>query len=264
MDTEQSQRQSRALDIVDAAAAMALAFFRDIDALHIEEKGAQDLVSNADRSVETYIRNKLNESFPEDGIIGEEHANTPSASGYTWIIDPIDGTANFVHGMPGWCVVLACVKDDQAIIGIIRDAVADETFMAARAQGATLNGRTIKASASKSLNDGSTGVGYSIRVDSKKTLSALAQLMNAGGVFYRNASGALMLSYVASGRLIGYCEPHMNSWDCVAGLLMIEEAGGVIYPYAMPAMLDSGAVIIAGGQQVYPQLEQICEMAFEL
>lgn len=257
-------RREKAIAVVATAAEAALQYFRDVESLHIEKKGVQDLVSNADRQVELLIREQLQAAFAEDGIVGEEHEDIASRSGYTWIIDPIDGTANFVRGMPGWCVVLACVSDDEPVIGVVQDPVAQETYVAVKGQGASRNGMALQVSASQSLDNGSTGVGYSIRTEPRHTLDALQGLMDAGGVFYRNGSGALMLCYVAAARLIGYCEPHMNSWDCVAGLLMISEAGGEVYPYAMSEMLGSGACIIAGGPGVYPKLYALCKDAYQL
>lgn len=257
-------RRDKAIAVVASAAEAALQYFRDVESLHIEQKGVQDLVSNADRNVEMIIREQLLAAFADDGIVGEEHEDIASRSGYTWIIDPIDGTANFVRGMPGWCVVLACVSEDESVIGVVQDPVAEETFVAVKGQGASRNGIALRVSASQSLDDGSTGVGYSIRTDPRHTLDALQGLMDAGGVFYRNGSGALMLCYVAAARLIGYCEPHMNSWDCVAGLLMISEAGGEVYPYAMSEMLNSGACIVAGGPGIYPKLYTLCKEAYQL
>ena len=220
-------------------------------------------MSNADRGVESDIRAALSEAFPDDGIIGEEHGVKGSKSGFTWVIDPIDGTANFVRGTPGWCVVLACVHDDRTEIGVIRDAVADETFVAVRGDGVTLNGKSLKVSSSRSLSDGSMGVGYSNRVPSQLTVNSLVELINAGGVFYRNASGALMLAYVAAGRLIGYCEPHMNAWDCIAGLLMIEQAGGQVQSFDMSVMLERGERVVASCPGVYTQLRQLTDRAFD-
>jgi len=110
---DQSARQSKAVEIAKEAGELALNHFRDISKLEISEKGAQDLVSNADLEVELFVRDRLQEAFPDDGIIGEEHAPKASQSGWTWVIDPIDGTANFVRGIPQWCVILACVHADQ-------------------------------------------------------------------------------------------------------------------------------------------------------
>ena len=263
MTQDLHERRQQALNIVESAASTALDFFRNIDGLSIEQKGFQDLVSNADKGVETQIRDALAEAFPADGIIGEEHGRKTSASGYTWVIDPIDGTANFVRGTPGWCVVLACVKDDVTVLGIIRDAVADETFVAELGMGATLNGKRLTVSASKSLSDGSTAIGFSHRVPRQWTINALTEIINCGGVFYRNASGALGLAYVAAGRLVGYCEPHMNAWDCLAGMLLVTEAGGQVQPVAMQAMLDDGERVIAACPGVYQDLITIGDRAYQ-
>ena len=247
---------------VDEAAALALGFFRDVDALEVDVKGRQDWVSNADRAVETAIRDALRAAFPDDGILGEEHGREPGRSGLTWVIDPIDGTTSFVNGIPGWCVVLACTDAEHALIGVVKDPVADETWVATRGGGATLNGRTIRASTATALDQGSLAVGHNLRVPPGQTLAALDALLHAGGVFYRCGSGALMLCYVASGRLIGYCEPHMNAWDCLAALLLIEEAGGRVRPFDLAPMLDAGGRVVAGGPDVYPALLEMTDAAF--
>lgn len=264
MIEEISIRHKQALEIVRQAAATALEFFQDIDSLLIEEKGVQDLVSNADKGVETLIRDALGTAFADDGIVGEEHGNVTSTSGYTWVIDPIDGTANFVRGMPGWCVVLACVHKGQTVIGVICDPIADETFVAVKENGATLNGKTIKVSASRSLSDGSVGVGMSNRSEPQMTINSLTSLINAGGIFYRNASGALMLVYVAAGRLIGYCEPHMNAWDCLAAILMIEEAGGQVVAFDTSDALIDGTQVITACPGVFAELVAQCENAYQI
>lgn len=264
MQTDIASRREHALSIVQSASQSALDFFRDIGSLSIEQKGLQDLVSNADKSVELQIRAALASAFPDDGIVGEEHDNVPSSSGFTWIIDPIDGTANFVRGIPGWCVVLACVAEDQTVLGVICDAVAEETYVAVRGEGATLNGKSLKVSTSVALDDGSVGVGLSNRSDPQMTINALESLINADGVFYRNASGALMLAYVAAGRLIGYCEPHMNSWDCMAALLMIEEAGGKMMPFDRDDPMNNGTRVITACPGVFDDLVAMCEKAYNV
>ncbi|MEE9333063.1 MAG: inositol monophosphatase family protein [Granulosicoccaceae bacterium] len=261
METALQQRHDTALEIVQHASVTAHNYFRDIDKLVIEQKGKQDLVSDADKGVELQIRAALQENFPGDGIIGEEHGRIASESGYTWVIDPIDGTTSFVSGMPGWCVVLACVKSDETVLGIIIDPIAQETYIGIKSEGATINGRTLQVSKSQSFADGSTAVGYSMRAGIDPTLQALKAIMDAGGVFYRCGSGALMLCYVAAGRLVGYCEPHMNAWDCIAALLIISEAGGELDPFDMSTMLDEGGSVITACPGVYPELLKICKQA---
>lgn len=243
-----------ARNIVAAAAQTAFELFQDRDTLNIEVKGLQDWVSNADKSVETQIRAALSDAWPDDSIVGEEHGKVSGSSGFTWVIDPIDGTTNFVNGSPGWCVVLACVKDDQTVCSVICDPVSRETFSALKGSGAWVNGRLLQVHAATSLDAGTLGVGHSTRVPAKQTLDLLAQLLARQGMFRRGGSGALDLAYVAAGRLIGYVEPHMNAWDCLASLLFIEEAGGKVEPFDMTRMLDAGGRVVTACPGVYDEV----------
>jgi myo-inositol-1(or 4)-monophosphatase len=251
-----------ALRIAREAGELALRHFRALDLLSIESKGHQDLVSNADREVELYVRAALAREFPEDGIVGEEHAPTAGASGHVWVIDPIDGTANFVRGIPSWCVVLASTHHGHTELGVIHEPTTGETFSASRGGGAWLNGRSISASKAASLTEGSVGTGSSNRRPLSNVVELISLLSAEGGVFFRNASGALMLAYVAAGRLLGYCEEHMHPWDCLAGLLMIEEAGGRIFPPDPQRVITEGTLVIAGGAAIFPAIEGLCAKAF--
>ncbi len=262
MDNDLLSRRNHALTIARSAASTALDYFTNIEKLVIEAKGKQDLVSDADKAVEKQIREALRIAFSHDGIIGEEYGDIASKTGYTWVIDPIDGTSSFVNGIPNWCVVLACVYQGATVIGVIIDPVADETYLSVKGHGATLNGRPIKVSSSSSLADGSTAVGFSTRIPIEPTLHVLHNIMQAGGIYYRSGSGALMLAYVAAGRLIGFCEQHMNAWDCIAAILMIEEAGGEVASFSMARMLESGGKVVASCPGVYSQLSTICEKHF--
>lgn len=255
-------RLSFAVDLAERAAQVALGHFRSIDTLTIESKGHQDLVSNADRDVETFIRKEIAAAWPEDGIVGEEHAPVASRNGHVWVIDPIDGTANFVRGIPAWCVVLACTFEGRTEVGVICEPSSGETFSAGRGLGASVNGKPIRVSAATSLSDGSVGTGYSSRIEAEGVLTAIRDVIAGGGMFFRNASGALMLAYVAAGRLIGYLEEHMNSWDCIAALLMVEEAGGTILQTDPATVIDHGTMVVAGGPGVYTEIEAIALRAF--
>lgn len=258
------QRQQFALDTARQAAAIALSRYRAFDSLKIESKGHQDLVSDADREVEVTIRQAIQAHFPEDGIVGEEFDNIESGSGFTWVIDPIDGTASFVRGRPGWCVVLACVSGNKTVIGVVIDPVADETFHASCGGGAWLNGKPVRVSGSRSLGDGAVGTGYSARTSARFVLGVLHGLLEQhGGMLYQNGSGALMLSYVACGRLVGYTENHMYAWDCLAALLLIEEAGGKIKPIDVEHALENGTEVIAACTGVFDALLELSEVAFQ-
>ncbi|PVB63378.1 inositol monophosphatase family protein [Labrenzia sp. 011] len=244
------------------AGELGLEYFRKLDTLTVTQKGHQDLVSEADRNVETLIRGEIAKAYPQDAILGEEHGMEEGTSGYTWVTDPIDGTANFVAGIPQWCVIIACVYQGQVIAGVIHDPVSNETFKAAAGHGAFLNGKPIKASDSQSLSNGSVGVGFNGRSAVTDAVNVVGALVSKGGVFFRNASGGLMLAYAASGRLIGYVESHMNAWDCLAGMLITSEAGGKVMEQDIDRVLTHGARVVVGAPGVFNDLQEIADSSF--
>ncbi|MCO5065458.1 MAG: inositol monophosphatase family protein [Rhizobiaceae bacterium] len=249
--TDAQKRLEFAIDVAQRAGQLGLKFFRGLDDLKIESKGHQDLVSNGDREVELFVRAEIAKAYPEDGIFGEEHAPVKGTSGHVWVIDPIDGTANFVRGIPQWCVIIACAKDGKTHTGVIHDPVADETFSARKGDGARLNGRPIKVAPVASITEGSVGTGFNNRAEAMNIIPFISDLVREGGVFFRNSSGGLMLAYVASGRLIAYTEEHMNSWDCLAGLLLIEEAGGIVHSFDHDDVIVEGTAVIAAAPGVF-------------
>ena len=257
-----AKRLTQGKQIARDAAAKALALFNARDELVIESKGAQDWVSNADKDVETFIRAALATHFPDDGVVGEEHAPKQGNSGYTWVIDPIDGTTSFLNAIASWCVVLACLYDGKVVAGIIVDPVAEETYSASTQQVTMVNGKPVKVSTAKDITSGSIAVGHSSRVSDKDCIRLMQQLLADGGMFYRNGSGALMLAYVAAGRLLGYAEPHMNAWDCLAGMFMIERAGGQVIGHDAAEYLESGGRVVAGAPGVYAYLAENCDKAY--
>ena len=261
-DPNIATRLQFAKTLAQGAGNKAAEYFRSIGDLVIQSKGVQDMVSNADLEVETFVRDKLARAFPDDGIVGEEHGMVESKSGYTWVIDPIDGTANFVAGIPAWCIILACVHDDQTKIAAIYEPSHDELFWGALGQGAYLNDTPLAVSQTKGLNAGNMGVGMSGRTATEHAVRLVTLLVNRGGLFYRNASGGLMLSYVAAGRLIGYVESHMNAWDCLAGQLLVAEAGGRIEDQSADDMLINGGRVVASGPLIFNELVALADEAF--
>jgi myo-inositol-1(or 4)-monophosphatase len=269
-----AHRLEAGIEIATDAAAIALDHFRRRDDLLVEAKGPQDVVSQADRAVEQFIRDRLARQFPGDAIHGEEFGRSAGtgqegqgaseAEACTWVIDPIDGTANFVAGIPAWCVVLACIHRGEVVLGIIVDPNHGHTYTARKGCGAQLNGLPMRVSQARSLVEGSVGVGYCNRITPETLFRFMVPFTQAGGMFYRNASGALMLAYVAAGHLLAYHEGHMNPWDCLAALLMIEEAGGVSWPYNTPKMFENGDAILAGAPAVVAELEPMAAFAREV
>lgn len=256
-----SERFEFAVELSRLAGDLARSYFARRDTLVIDVKGAQDWVSEADQAVETFIRDHIAKAWPNDGIYGEEHGNTAGTSGFDWVIDPIDGTTNFVNGIPVWTVVLAGVADGATQVGVIHDPNADETFAAQRGKGATVNGSPMRVASGVALDSGTISVGYSSRVEAAPLVSIIAALVEQGALFHRNASGALSLAYIAAGRLLGYVEQHMNAWDCLAGQLMIEEAGGLVEPQDPGAMIREGGRVIAGPSGIFETLISIADDA---
>ncbi len=249
--------------IAENAGRFALDFFQRVGTLTIEDKGPQDFVSEADKAVEILVREAIARDFPDDGIVGEEHAPKPSKSGYTWIIDPIDGTTNFINAIPAWTVVIAVVRDGETQIGVTHDPVHNETFSAVRGGGAFLNGAPLVCPSDTALSRGTVGTGFSNRVGTKGIRQLITALFDADGMYHRNASGALSLAYVASGRLLGYIEEHMNAWDCLAGQLLIAEAGGRVEVQNADDMIIHGGRVVVGSAGVFDQLVDIADGAFK-
>ena len=263
MTDELATRLNSAKTICVNAGETALTYFNARDSLNIEPKGHQDMVSQADREVEQQIRAELARLFPDDSIVGEEHAPIKGQSGFTWVIDPIDGTANFVAGIPVWCVVLACVWLDKTVIGVIHDPVHNETFFAQSGHGAYCNDKALQVAPSRGIDHGSVGVGFSNRSGKGNVARLVASIVERGGLFSRNASGAMSLAYVAAGRLIAYSEDHMNAWDCLAGQLLVAEAGGVIEDQSADAVITDGGRVIVATPAVFDELLALSEAAFQ-
>ena len=262
-DSKLNTRSQLAIDIAKSGGALALNYFQRVASLDIVDKGLQDFVSEADQNVELHIRKLIEDAYPEDGIVGEEHAPKPSKSGFNWVIDPIDGTTNFINAIPVWCVVLAVVKDDRTQIGVIFDPVHGEVFHAVQDQGAALNDQPLICPANTAMNRGSIVTGYCNRSSKQNTARLITEVLARDGVFHRNASGALSLAYTAAGRLIGFVEEHMNAWDCLAGQLIIAEAGGRVEQQSADQMIAEGGRVVAGSAGIFDELVRIADTVFD-
>ncbi len=208
----------------------------------INFKGHQDYLSATDSEVERLIRESLLGSFPEDTFFGEEGGGTFGRN--VWVVDPIDGTANFVRGISQFCISIAYVQDGQTRIGVIYDPMADELFAAERGHGATLNGEPIRVSGLTDIRSSSVEAGWSTRLPLTRYVELVGRLLTEGAGVRRGGSGALGLANVAAGRIDAYCELHMNSWDALAGLLLIEEAGGWVNDFLAGSGLSEGNEVL--------------------
>lgn len=241
--------------VIQEAGAHALRLFRSLGDLSVEEKsGGQDVVSRADREVEAMVRRRVLAAFPDDGFLGEEDGFSHGSSGCTWVLDPVDGTSCFVHGIGSWCVSLALLHEGRTVAGLILDPNAGELFEARARGGATLNGRPIAVDRRSDLQNGLVGLGASLRVPPRAVSGFVERLLSAGGMFVRSGSGALGLAHVACGRLAGYYEPHIHSWDCLAGLCLIREAGGWTNDFAKDGDLLRGGPVMGCAPQIRPTL----------
>jgi myo-inositol-1(or 4)-monophosphatase len=245
-------------NLIQEAGELALDYFRRLDTLGVHRKGPQDMASEADLNTELLIRDRLKEKFPDDAFLGEETGRTEFAPGQgIWVVDPIDGTQPFISGLTGWCVSIAFVLNGTLELGLVFSPARGELFAGRRGAEATLNGKPIRVSVATQMTDGIVAVGYSPRVKPEDFLSLFSELLAQEAMFDRDGSGALALCYVACGRLIGYVEPHINSWDCLGALAVIQAAGGTISDFLSNDGLWKGNRLVAGPAALYPALSDL-------
>jgi myo-inositol-1(or 4)-monophosphatase len=234
-----SDRYEFARALARKAGAVALDYWRRREELVVELKGPGDFVSLADREVETLVRREIAEAFPSDGFLGEETA--AQFSGVVdrcWVVDPIDGTHNFLRGIPYWNVAIAYVEQGRATIGAVIDPPHDELFHATRGRGAWLEGagRTtrLRVADTSALPGAFIALGHHDRSASPEYLELRRKMMAAGAAMRNFGSAALQLSHVAAGRLDGFIELELSVWDAIGALAIVEEAGGYAAPFAPP------------------------------
>ena len=224
---------------------MARRRFRD-RSFTVGFNGPQDFLTEVDGETEAFIARRLLEVFPSDGFIGEESKARPAGEGgAAWVVDPIGGTANFARAVPHFCVSIACVAANKVEVGVIYDPMRDELFAGRRGGGARLNGALIRASGSNSLANSSVEVGWNLRAGAEQYVDLLRRVASTGASPSRTGSGALAIAYVAAGRLDGFVEHHIHAWDCLAGILLVSEAGGYVSDFLGRDGLIKGAPLIA-------------------
>ncbi len=226
----------------------------------ITMKGAIDPVTESDLESQEMIIALIRQRFPEHCILAEENVGQPppavQESPFRWIIDPLDGTVNFAHGYPAFCVSIACEAAGELQYGVIYDPLRDELFEARKGQGAWLNGRPIRVSTTDRLDRAlvATGFPYDIRERLPETLARMSRILGVVQGLRRGGSAALDMSYVACGRFDGFYEENLKPWDTAAGLLLIEEAGGRITTFAGGTYDISAANILASNWVLHKKL----------
>ena len=229
----------------------------DRDLLEISDKAANDFVTSADKAAEAVIIRELMSAYPHHAVLSEEAGRTgDSKSDYLWIIDPIDGTTNFIHGLPQYCVSIALTFRGEPIVAVIYDVAKNELFTAAKGQGAKLDDRRIRVSETDEMRRSLIGTGFPFRrgCDFDGYLSGFRRVAERSAGIRRPGSAALDLAWVACGRYDGFWELKLNPWDICAGGLLVLEAGGLITDLeGGENWLESGNVC-AGNPKIFAQL----------
>jgi myo-inositol-1(or 4)-monophosphatase len=225
--------------------------------LQIDHKGEIDLVTEVDRRSEAFLIGEIQRRFPQDGIVAEESGSHAGQACCCWYIDPLDGTVNYAHGVPVYCVSVAYAEDGAARLGAIYDPVHDELFSAEAGQGATLNGKPLHVAETATLDQSLlvTGFPYDIRTNSRNNLEQYGRFALRSMGVRRLGSAALDLCYVAAGRFDGYWELHLNPWDLAAGALIASQAGAVVTTASGEAgYLQAPCSVLAANPKVHAQM----------
>ena len=235
-----------ALTTAEAAGSLLRERFRR-PATGVESKSsATDPVSDADRDAEALIARSLREAVPDDAVLGEEGAERAGASGRRWIVDPLDGTVNYLYGIAQWAVSIACEDSEGLLLGVVHDPLAGETFSALRGHGAWLGEARLQVTSDAPLERALCGTGFSynaeVRAEQARLLAAVLPRVRD---LRRAGSAALDLAAVAAGRLDLFYEHGLQPWDLAAGELLVREAGGVVQVLAAEGVLPAGE--LAGG-----------------
>jgi myo-inositol-1(or 4)-monophosphatase len=234
-------------------------YFRQ--ALDVRKKGPIDLVTAADVEVEQMFRARIADRFPDHVVLGEEGgAATGQAGRCRWIVDPLDGTTNFAHGLGIFCVSIALQIDDRLALAVVYDPVGEELFAAERGSGARVNGRPLRVSARTELIDAlvCTGFPYAVRDGRSGQVKVFEAFLASAQAVRRLGSAALDLCYVAAGRFDGFWEQELNPWDVAAGALIVEEAGGTVTGYdGRPLDVFARHILATNGPLHAPMLDVI-------
>ena len=233
----------------------------DLDRITVNTKAPNDFVTEVDHAAEAAIIETLLDAYPGHAILAEESGRTHGAkdSEYIWIIDPLDGTTNFIHGLPMYCVSIALSFRGQLQQGVVYDPARNDLFIASKGRGAFLNDRRLRVSKRNRMNDALIGTGFPFRRgdDFKRYMQMLGMVMQSCAGVRRPGSAALDLCHVAAGAYDGFFEPGLSAWDMAAGALMVTEAGGLIGNFTGESDFLYQKEVIAGNPKIYGQLVQM-------
>ena len=237
-------RYQSACEVSREAADRARHLFVTRELGQFELKGPQDYLTEADGEIERLIRRRIARCFPEDAFFGEE-GEQRSTGTFTWVVDPIDGTANFARGIPLFGISVGMLHEGEPALGVICIPMLDETFAALRGRGATLNGEPTAVSGTMDMARAVVELGWSTRRPLTDYARLVDRVTSAGAGMRNGGSAAVALASVAAGRLDGFCELHINSWDCIAGIVLVREAGGWVSDFLTGNGLVDGNALLA-------------------
>ncbi len=260
--------RSALLNVMVAAARKAARSlsrdFREVEHLQVSVKGPGNFVSAADHRAESILREELAKARPGYGFLGEEGGLVVGTDQtHTWIVDPLDGTTNFLHGIPQFCVSIGLERQGTMVAGVIYDPIADELFTAERGKGAFLNDQRLRVAARRALSEAvfACGLPHRGRGDLALFRSEFAAVQDKVAGLRRFGSAALDLAWVAAGRVDGYWERDISPWDIAAGLLLVREAGGFVSDvHGDDTMMQTGS-IVAGNETMHHELLKLLKSA---
>jgi myo-inositol-1(or 4)-monophosphatase len=252
-----SKELKEIIGAVEEASAGLIRRFGARERLVVELKGPQDFVSEADRESERTLRTRLLRAFPSHGFVTEESAPTAAKSSSRFIVDPLDGTTNFVHGIPHFAIAVALERDAEIVAGVVYDVPKREMFVAERGRGAWLGSTRLHVSTDRELSRAIVGTGIphaNARARHAKYLAMLAAAMKEAAGIRRFAAAAIDLAYVAAGRFAVFFEMGLSPWDVAAGSLLVQEAGGrVTEPEGGDDYIARGNVLATNGH-LHPRM----------
>ncbi len=246
------------------AARSLLKDFSDVERMNITRKGPADFVSQADKNAEYLIMEELQKARPNYGFLAEESGQRSGKdTSNRWIIDPLDGTTNFLHGLPHFGISIALERDGQIQAGLVYDPVKDEMFFAEKGSGAYLNDRRMRIPSQRSIDQAlfATGIPFYGHGDHPQFSAQLRQVMAVSAGVRRFGAAALDLAYVAAGRYDGYWEQNINAWDMAAGLILVQEAGGFVRDFQQGSEMMSRGEVICGSDHMLKALQTLLAKA---
>jgi myo-inositol-1(or 4)-monophosphatase len=231
--------------------------FGELENLQISMKGPADFVTSADKRTEKILIDELTKARPGYGFLGEETGSTKGAdTTHRFIIDPIDGTTNFMHGIPHFAISIALEREGQLVSGLIYNPVTDDLFTAEKGHGAYLNNKRLRVAARKELSSSVIGNGFPFlgKDGHARAAAELSAVMHATAGVRRMGAASLDLAYVAAGRFDGYWEHDLKAWDIAAGIVLVREAGGLVTDVRGGADMLTAGTVLCGNENLHPQL----------